>query len=250
MYQRSIGDDLLLGLPHYLVLNIRCWFELVFCSKGCGLHDPIRLYQATETCFPMFFPPKNVDPFPDPFPDLGFPLGELGENLKTIEPLGEFFWATLAGSDDCITLQARSGDLVEAPLGSTGNLKLLLCSCWTICPTNHVPILYLCFKLAVYCACEVSLAVSPHFFQVLFQHLQPQFSKSKAKLVGLFCGFKYFGWTFPHATARCLCRREFRNLDGGLCPVFGTLKSRNHQWFLKCRARWLVSISGLPNRIG
>ena len=237
--------NVVLGMICYWVYHItlfwtyiRCWFELVFLQKGAG-YMTIRLYQATKTCL-YCFPQEKRRSIPRSTKNL-HPLGELGELWRPSSRL-EDFWATLAGTDDCITLQARSGDLVEAPLGTwLAALQLF---------QNVQQIMYLCFILAVYCACEVSLVVSPHFFSVLFQHLQPQFSKSKAKLVGRFCGFKFFGWAFPHATARCLCRREFRYLDGGLFSVFGTLKSRNHQWFLKCRARWLVSISGLPNRIG
>ena len=155
--------NVVLGMICYWVYHItlfwtyiRCWFELVFLQKGAG-YMTIRLYQATKTCL-YCFPQEKRRSIPRSTKNL-HPLGELGELWRPSSRL-EDFWATLAGTDDCITLQARSGDLVEAPLGTwLAALQLF---------QYVLQIMYLCFILAVYCACEVSLVVSPHFFQFFF----------------------------------------------------------------------------------
>ena len=41
-------------------------------------------------------------------------------------------------------------------------------SCFAAVEQYVLQIMYQCFRLAVYCACEVSLVVSPHFFQFFF----------------------------------------------------------------------------------
>lgn len=66
MYKRSIGDDLLLGLPHYLALNIHSlliWPFFFF--KGAGYMTQF-VCTKQQRRVSIVFPQKNVDPFPDP----------------------------------------------------------------------------------------------------------------------------------------------------------------------------------------
>ena len=154
--------NVVLGMIYYWVYHItllwtyiRCWFDRFFFRVRATWPNS---FVPSNRDVSLLFPPKKRRSIPRSTKNL-YPLGELGELWRPSSRL-EDFWATLAGTDDCITLQARSGDLVEAPLGTwLAALQLF---------QYVLQIMYQLFKWAVYCACEVSLVVSPHFFQFFF----------------------------------------------------------------------------------
>ena len=136
MYKRSIGDDLLLGLPHYLVLNIHSLLIWTcFSSKGCGLHD--NSFVPSNKDVSLLFSPRKTSIHSQIHKELAS-AGRTWGTLKTIKPLGGF----LGNLGRNRWLYYSAGKKWWSCWSATGNLTCCFAAV-SICPTNNVPMFYI-----------------------------------------------------------------------------------------------------------